>query len=247
MPRGTRLALAAAVLAPGNPTKSRFARLHPKAYLGLHGVIGLLVAALSTWAFFAIADELPENAWMARLDSGVTNWLQNHGTEAGETVFTIVSMFGAQILIAILVCTGIGFIARRAWRRLSVLAVTCAGGAVLNVALKSSFHRTRPSFASEFHLTSWSFPSGHAMDSLIGYGLLAYWLGQHFSQKRAPITAVAIALVVAIGYARIYLGVHYLSDVVAGYAAGVIWLAVCVTGYQFAERRQVGPAGPHEA
>jgi undecaprenyl-diphosphatase len=57
----------------------------------------------------------------------------------------------------------------------------------------------------------------------------------------------ATVLVATIGYARIYLGVHYLSDVVAGYSAGLIWLAVCITGYQFAERRRVGPGGPEES
>ena len=54
-------------------------------------------------------------------------------------------------------------------------------------------------------------------------------------------------IVASIGYARIYLGVHYLSDVIAGYFAGLVWLVVCVTGYQFAESRRVGPSGSDEA
>ena len=114
------------------------------------------------------------------------------------------------------------------------------------MALKATFHRTRPEFAAEFHMTSWSFPSGHAMDSLISYGLLAYWLRTKFSEWRVLIRITAIAVILLIGYSRIYLGVHYLSDVLAGYSAGMVWLIVCITGYDFIERRQVGPAGADE-
>jgi undecaprenyl-diphosphatase len=199
-----------------------------------------MLASLSTWAFFAIADEVPENGWMIRVDMAVTAWLQAHGTERGESIFVIVSFLGAQVLATLLVGVAIALAVRRDWRRIFALAVTCGGGALLNVALKASFHRTRPTFAEEFAATSWSFPSGHAMDSLIGYGLLAYWLGASFPHRRGRILFAAGTLVVLIGYARIYLGVHYLSDVVAGYAAGLIWLTVCISGYRFAERRRVG-------
>ena len=137
-------------------------------------------------------------------------------------------------------------IVRRDWRHVAVLAITCGGGALLNGALKLAFHRARPSYAAEFHVASWSFPSGHAMDSLIVYGLLAYWLGTRLREYRAIVYIGAALLIGAIGYARLYLGVHFLSDVIAGYCAGFVWLSVCVTGYQFAERHRVGPGGPDE-
>lgn len=228
------------------PTRSRFAKLHPRVYLGLHGVVGLLLAAACTWLFFAIADEFPEKGAMVRVDNAVATWLQVHGTETGETIFVGVSYLGAQVLVALLIAVAIVLIVRRDWRHVAVLAVTCGGGAVLNNVLKIVFHRARPTYAVEFHADSWSFPSGHAMDSLIVYGLFAYWLGARQPEYRLFIYAAAAALIGAIGYARLYLGVHYLSDVVAGYSAGFVWLSVCVTGYQFAERRRVGPAGEDE-
>ena len=229
------------------PTRSRFARLHPKTYLGVHGLVGLVIAAACTWAFFAMADEVPEKGMMVRIDLAVTNWLQAHGTEKGEAIFSAISLLGAPILVTLLVVTAIVLLVRRDWRHLTALAVTCGGGEVLNAVLKLVFRRARPSVASEFKAMSWSFPSGHAMDSLIAYGLLSYWLVSRFPRARtAAIVAFAI-LVGAIGYARIYLGVHYLSDVIAGYSAGFIWLTACITGYEFAERRRVGPAGRDEA
>jgi undecaprenyl-diphosphatase len=85
------------------------------------------------------------------------------------------------------------------------------------------------------------------MDSLIAYGLFAYWIASQFPRARLAAIAGGVVLVVTIGYARIYLGVHYLSDVLAGYSAGLIWLTACITGYQFAEQRRVGPGGPEES
>jgi len=238
-----RASLASAV---SRPTRSRFAFLHPRVYLGLHGVVGLSLAAACTWLFFAIADEVPEKGAMIRVDNAVATWLQVHGTETGETIFVGVSYLGAQVLIAVLLAVAIVLILRRDWRHVAVLAITCGGGALLNGILKLVFHRARPTYAVEFHASSWSFPSGHAMDSLIVYGLFAYWLGARTPGHRRLVYAGAAVLIGAIGYARLYLGVHFLSDVVAGYGAGFVWLSVCVTGYQFAERRRVGVAGADE-
>jgi undecaprenyl-diphosphatase len=226
---------------------SRFARRHPSAYLGVHGVVGLAVAAACTWAFFAIADEVPENGMMVRVDLAVTNWLQAHGTERGESIFSAISLLGSWVLAALILVAMVVLLARRDWRHLVVLFTACCGGALLNGVLKLVFRRARPSFASEFSVTSWSFPSGHAMDSLIAYGLFAYWIASQFPRARLAAIAGGVVLVVTIGYARIYLGVHYLSDVLAGYSAGLIWLTACITGYQFAEQRRVGPGGPEES
>lgn len=230
-----------------NPTKSRFAWLHPHVYLGIHSVVGLALSAACAWAFFAIADEFPEKGAFARLDTFVTIWLQAHGTETGESMFVGISYLGAQVLIALMGVVAVLLLARRDWRHLTVLGVTCGGGALLNAMLKAIFHRARPMYATEFHATSWSFPSGHAMDSLIVYGLFAYWLARRKPAARTLVFVGTALLVGCIGFARIYLGVHYLSDVLAGYSAGVAWLIVCVSGYRFAEARRVGPSGHDEA
>jgi membrane-associated phospholipid phosphatase len=81
------------------------------------------------------------------------------------------------------------------------------------------------------------------MDSLIVYGLLAHWLAQRLPDRRRAIIAAAVVLVALIGFARIYLGVHFVSDVVAGYCAGAVWLFACITGERFAARREIGSTG----
>lgn len=221
-------------------------KLRSRLYLSVYGLAGLGLAVACIWLFAAIAEDIPEKGALVHLDTAVTTWLQVHGSETGETIFVWVSYLGEQVVVVVLAIGAIVLAVRRDWRHLAVLMVTCGGGALLNGALKLGFHRARPVYASEFHEASWSFPSGHAMDSLIVYGLAAYWIGARFPRARRPAIAAAAIVVAAIGIARIYLGVHYLSDVIAGYLGGFVWLVCCITGYEFAERRRLGRAGPDE-
>jgi undecaprenyl-diphosphatase len=111
---------------------------------------------------------------------------------------------------------------RRGRRRAAVLlVVTLAGAIVCDLVLKSAFHRPRPvPFFGLATPASYSFPSGHALISCCFYGLLA---GLRERRPRWPGWAGAALLVAVIGFSRVYLGVHYPSDVIAGYAAGAAW------------------------
>jgi undecaprenyl-diphosphatase len=214
---------------------------HPRTYLGIHGIVGLALAVACAWAFAAIADEVPENGNLVRADSTAAVWLQLHGTEKGESVFAAISHLGGELLVVAAGLTAAVLLLRRSWRRLSFVTVACAGIGPLHVLLAGTFRRERPSFASEFVSNgSFSFPSGHAMESLVVYGVVAFLIAERFPQTR-PITWVAwLAVAGVIGFSRLYLGVHYISDVVAGFAAGFVWLFTCITGYRFAERRHLG-------
>src|SRR2546422_3373483 len=116
-----------------------------------------------------------------------------------------------------------------------------------------SIRRPRPPYAAAFlHHYSWSFPSGHAMGSLIGYGMLAYVLAVLWIHRRSAQISVVLGaalLILAIGLSRLYLGVHYFSDVMGGYAAGLLWLSACISGLEVARRWGAGlpPAAPSKA
>jgi len=119
--------------------------------------------------------------------------------------------------------------------------------------LKLVIRRPRPPGAAALlqHF-SWSFPSGHAMASLIGYGMLAYVLTLLWIHRRSAQIAVVLGaalLIIAIGFSRLYLGVHYFSDVVGGYAAGVLWLSACISGLEVARGWRAGlpSAAPFKA
>jgi undecaprenyl-diphosphatase len=127
----------------------------------------------------------------------------------------------------------------RRWVFLGSWLAAVAGSAVLNHLLKVLFARPRPHFEHPLLVeTSYSFPSGHAMESFVVYGMLAYFAVLALRSWESRVAAVfgAALLVVLIGFSRMYLGVHYLSDVLAGYAAGGVWLSALITGTETIRR-----------
>ena len=112
----------------------------------------------------------------------------------------------------------------------------------LNLLLKDLFARPRPRFERPLVVeTSYSFPSGQAMESLVVYGMFAYFavltlIGQG---KRALSVGGVAVLVILIGFSRVYLGAHYVSDVIGGFVAGGAWLSALITGWETIRRRDM--------
>lgn len=228
-------------MSPADPGRSRLAETHPKLYLAAHVLAGALLAALLVWGFASLADAVGDNARIVAADAGLTRWIQAHDTEWGETFFTGVSLLGAPLLGAIIVIAALVYARRREFIRAAALPMAWVSATALNTLLKQLFHRGRPEYATEFITrASWSFPSGHAMESMVGYGmLLGVMLHSIHGPTRRRLAIAGTALLVSlIGVSRVYLGVHYLTDVIAGWLAGAAWLLVCVTAYHFAMRRR---------
>ncbi len=118
---------------------------------------------------------------------------------------------------------------RYKWDSIMML-VALGGGLLLNQLLKWVFHRPRPGIARLLEVGGYSFPSGHAMVSIAFYGFLAYlfWSNIRQIKLRYLVTFGLVVLIALIGISRIYLGVHYPSDVLAGFAAGGFWLTSCI-------------------
>jgi undecaprenyl-diphosphatase len=224
------------------PWTSRFAWLHPKVYLGVHIIIGLLLSAVCAWLFYRIGDAVPGRGRMVQFDQATATWMEAHNTEIGEKVALGLTLFGNELLYAILALVAIGYLIRREWPRAMLIVVASGGGAVLNTLLKNRFHRDRPIFSREFSVDSTSFPSGHAMAAFIGWGVLAYLIAAHVhhARRRRIIFMLTTVFIVLIGFTRVYLDVHFLSDVIAGFAAGSVWLFVCISGFRFAHIKHVG-------
>ncbi|HET7272592.1 MAG TPA: bifunctional DedA family/phosphatase PAP2 family protein, partial [Rubrobacter sp.] len=212
-------------------------RLTPGQYLGLHLTVGLLVAGGSLWLFGGLVEDLLTGDPIVRFDRALDDYLHSHATPHLTTFFLIVTAFGSTVAIVLLGVVVAALLARkRLWMLLWTWIAAVAGSAILNWLLKDIFQRPRPHFAHPLLVeTSYSFPSGHAMESFVAYGMIAYlavllWLRSW--EARVALICGAALVVVLIGFSRMYLGVHYFSDVIAGYAAGGVWLSALITGVE---------------
>jgi undecaprenyl-diphosphatase len=201
------------------------------------------VCLLTAWLFAVLLDSVREHDVLVRRDQALADWFHINGTPLGYRINVFISLLGSPAAMAVLFAAAILYLWRAKQRTLMVAwALSYIGGTVLDGVMKEVIRRPRPEFAARFlHFNSWSFPSGHSMGSLIGFAMLAYTIIQVRQVKsigaQIGIWAAAVVMIALVGYSRIYLAVHYLSDVVAGYTLGVLWLAVCFTGLQMVSRR----------
>ena len=180
------------------------------------------------------------SAWVS-LDLSVLHWVHHHVTPAGVAMFTEISRLGSPVAMGILAVLGAAALAfERRWALLSGWLGAFIGAAVLDTSLKYLIRRPRPPHAAAVLAhTTWSFPSGHALGSLVGFGMLAYLLvvlGTHERRMQRAIVALAAVLVIAVGVSRLYLGVHYFTDVLGGYVVGGLWLGTIVLLLECARR-----------
>lgn len=201
-------------------------------HLGMQLLIGLIISLICLAAFAAIAEDVVEQDNIVHFDLLVANALHAEATPASTQIFRTISWIGLPGLWYLCIPVAIYFVLRREWLHLGVLVVAMIGGDLLMKGLKLLFARPRPVFVSPIVVEQlFSFPSGHAMMALIGYGLLAFHVRRSLKNPllRVLVSAGTILLIIAIGLSRLALGVHYFSDVVAGYAVGGVWLTACMT------------------
>ncbi len=188
------------------------------------------VAAAAAFAFAHVAEDYLTNDPLARWDVQFARWLAGERSATGTDVFRVITFFGSPaVAFVIAAVAGLLLYRRRRLADAALVVVVFAGAEVLNLILKLAFHRPRPEFAF-VHLDTYSFPSGHAMISTAVYGALAYllWGRLRTLAERLVLVAGTAVLLTAIGFSRLYLGVHYLSDVLAGVAGGAFWLAMSI-------------------
>ncbi|NMG21929.1 phosphatase PAP2 family protein [Brasilonema bromeliae] len=172
------------------------------------------------------------------LDERILLAIQKLHTPLLDRIMLGITSFGDPVFL-VLIClalqTGLLYHNRRT--QAITLSIAAIGAVSLNCFLKLLFGRARPD------LWNWiidvgqhSFPSGHAMVSIVIYGFLGYILAKEFPQWRGRIFALTVVLIVAIGFSRLYLGVHWPTDVVAGYAVGLVWLIACIKRMELREK-----------
>ena len=207
--------------------------------LGLTLAGGLLLLAASVWSFAAIADEMADGETV--FDLRLANWLHGHATEPLTEFFEAATALGNGVVLAAVTAVAAYLLLRRRQHAEALLmALAFVGAEILSYSLKLGFRRDRPFFTDPLASEStFSFPSGHATVSLAVYGALSVVLTRRLrGRARVACLAAAVLLVSLIGFSRLYLGVHFLTDVLAGFSAGMAWLALCVVALDLHQRRR---------
>jgi undecaprenyl-diphosphatase len=186
----------------------------------------LLIAATALFVFAWLAEETLEGD-IEKFDTFVRTAVHQHATPGLTRLMQGFSFLGSVAAVSVLCLVAICvFLYFRRARLAVLLGITMAGVGALDVTLKLAFHRPRPVAFFGAPPSSYSFPSGHALGSFCFYGILAAILASRARGWGAKwcIWTAAVLLIGAIGFSRIYLGVHYPSDVIAGYCAGAVWV-----------------------
>ncbi|OYV40450.1 MAG: hypothetical protein B7Z80_04465 [Rhodospirillales bacterium 20-64-7] len=209
---------------------------------------GLLVLALSVasglWLFFGVLQDVIAGDPLVRADRSVFHLLQSLRVPIVDQVMVAITELGdASVIVPVTLTVLVWLAWQRAWRAASYGVATVAGASIFAVLLKALLHQARPG-ALYNGWNAYSFPSSHATVSAALYGFLVVLVGREVSARASmAATLAAVSLVGAIAFSRLYLGAHWLSDVLAGLAVGVAWSALLGIVYLQHARRDVRAGG----
>lgn len=212
-------------------------RLGPLALVLVSAAFGFALVLGAASLFAEIAEHLGSGAAMSLADEALTASIRAHVAPATLAVFAVLTHFGDPIILALL---GSGVALLLWWQRRRALAlgwvIALGGNALLNPLLKRVFERVRPVYEHGLiNEPGWSFPSGHTSGATVAYGMLAYVAIRTLPQAwHAPLVLAATALAFTVGCSRVFLQVHFASDVLAGFASGTAWLTVCIVSVELA-------------
>jgi membrane-associated phospholipid phosphatase len=216
--------------------------------------VGAIAAIGAGYLFVELVEQVPlTTSVVYRADQAIHTWFGHERQAAMTTLFETATNVGGAVgqgaIVAVVAAT---LLVLKERASAIFVAITAGTGALLNLGLKMIFERTRPDLATALVAARWySFPSGHAMDSFITFGALAYLALRQPWRWAAKSAGLAIALttVVLVGLSRVYLGVHWASDIAGGWSAGTVWLASAVVAFEMLlrlrqRRRGAAPTSP---
>ena len=223
-------------------------RLQPTAFLALHIALGGLGVLAAAWGFAEIASRIGSPDQMGpvgRFDDALVATLRDTLSRPTLEAFAWVTRFGDTPTLTVLgITVALWLLLRKRYALALGWVLAVGGNSLLNVGLKSIFERVRPLHEHGVAVAQgYSFPSGHSSGSLVAYGMLAYVV-----LRCLPPTAprglgllamlLAASIAFATGCSRIFLQVHYASDVLAGFTSGMAWLVVCISAVEALRQRQ---------
>jgi len=220
----------------------RFVQKHaPYLPIAIIVVSGLGLTAFAGDQFLDLAENLRDRSGRVQfVDTFVHDAVVQHRTADATTFFALVTAVGSPIgMLTLLTITTIALLIARRFRWAIYLAVTTGGAGLLDFELKRTFARARPAVVEMLrHASGYSFPSGHAMGSTVAFAALTY-LSYRLTtdwKRQSAATAFSLTFILAVSLSRVYLGVHWISDVGAGIAAGLCWVTSTTVAYEMLRR-----------
>lgn len=205
---------------------------------GLAFTLTFLVMIGALWLFAAIVDGITEHSTAFWLDTTVQGVVASIRTPTRTAVAEFVTnLGGGRGSVVGSVLFGLILLFRRRWWALLGLVFAMGVGGLVVLLLKEFFHRARP-VQQVIHAGGYSFPSGHAFAAMVFFGYIIYEAVKHLQNRfwRTVVIVLCVLLIIAIGLSRVYLNVHYLTDVAGGFAAGFIWLCAVIFIIRAVER-----------
>ncbi len=194
-------------------------------------LFAIVLVVLGIKLFIKLTDAL-KTTYLMNFDTQVSDYVQGYRTDTLTTYFTVVTDLGdvTGYIIVFSLCTILFHFIFKSWKYVAQLGLVMILALSSNIFLKQLINRARPAVEHLVTVKTLSYPSGHAMISMAFYGLLIYLVYQFKIRLLFKIVLISILLflIVSIGLSRIYLGVHFPSDVLGGFIAGFIWVIFCI-------------------
>ncbi|GAB4019198.1 hypothetical protein GCM10028773_21330 [Spirosoma koreense] len=188
---------------------------------------GLLV--VNVLVLSEIAENIVNSEPMIQIDQGFTQWLfQVRSTSVSQALYALTWLGSGYVTVGLTLLGSFVLYQQKKKRNILILWLLMAGVGLFVQVGKRTFIRQRPTLVAYYNETGYSFPSGHSATAMTLYGLLGYWLvrGRRRIRSQWLVGLSAVGLILVVGFSRIYLGVHFLSDVLGGYLLGACWLIV---------------------
>ena len=205
--------------------------IHPRinSFIAFFGVGWLVICVLTAYLLIELSDEVLEQETFA-FDKDILLFIHQFANPVLDNIMVGITRIGdphtVVPLTAVVFCL---LLWKRRFTEAKFFALNAAGGATLSYFLKLAFSKPRPELWTQpISEITYSYPSGHALGSMVLYGFLAYLLATFYPRYAKVVYAIATCLIIGIGFSRLYLGVHWPTDIVGGYGIGFLWLSVCV-------------------
>ena len=199
-------------------------------FVAFFGIAWLGVSILTIYILAELSDEVLEQESFA-FDETILLHIHSLANPVLDRLMVLITRIGDPRIVVPL--TGIAFVVLFVKRhRLAALffAINAMGGAALSYFLKLAFSKPRPQlWDSAIEEVTFSYPSGHALGSVVIYGFLSYIFAKLYPRSSVAIYAFAAFMILSIGFSRLYLGVHWPTDILAGYGIGFLWITVCIS------------------